>query len=89
MTILNREGGDEWLTWAACTAENVDPEWFFSYDQMQRRWALEVCGGCPVKLECLASDVDGYGVRGGVDLEADRRAARAARQQARRLRGSA
>lgn len=89
MTNPNRDRDDEWLERAACRAEHVDPEWFFSTDKLERRWALEICGGCPVTLECLADDVDGLGIRGGLDLEENRRIARNARQRARRVRGGA
>ena len=43
----------EWQQWAACAESPVD--WFFDdhgvYRQQPR--ALALCGGCPVRVECL------------------------------------
>lgn len=85
--------GEPWETDAACSPLNspgVDPEWWFSADDMEQRWALEICGGCPVQLECFESGVrndDRYGIRAGHDFAAPTKTARAQQKAARQARG--
>ena len=68
---------DEWWRHSACSAEDsdIDPELFFPVGysakaQVQRAAAKKVCGGCPVRGECLTWALDtgqGAGVWGGLD----------------------
>lgn len=80
-----------WREHAACASPAVDPEWFFTTDDTMKRWALEVCGRCPVKEECLQEGFDTgetYGIRAEVDLAKPSREVRARQKQARVARGS-
>lgn len=42
-----------WEEHAACRADGVDPEWFFAATTPDRRRAVRVCTGCPVRADCL------------------------------------
>ncbi|MEV4937378.1 WhiB family transcriptional regulator [Streptomyces zaomyceticus] len=64
---------DRWMGAALCRA--VDADDLFVEGAAQNR-AKTLCGGCPVKAECLAYALDGrieYGVWGGM-TERERRA---------------
>lgn len=60
-----------WRTEAACNSDQVDPAWFDTDGKgMTPVLGLRVCGGCPVRLDCLlealeVSGSDDYGVWGG------------------------
>ena len=46
-----------WLEGAACAGHEVPEMWFpfrDFYDDSKRRRAIEICGGCSVRTECLA-----------------------------------
>lgn len=65
--------GDDWAVRAACRAG--DPDTLFVQGAAQNR-AKQLCGACPVKLECLADALDNqveFGVWGGL-TERERRA---------------
>lgn len=47
--------GDPWQDRAACTATDVDPEWFFPSTPLDEKRALAVCAECPVVKECAES----------------------------------
>src|SRR5690606_41709439 len=63
-----------WASRGACRARDVDPGWFDA-DRSTGGGeavsaALEVCRGCPVRLECLIWAVEGgdwWSVAGGVE----------------------
>lgn len=57
-----------WEEHAACRADGVDPEWFFAATTPDRRRAVRVCTGCPVRAECLrdAMETEQPGLRFGV-----------------------
>jgi WhiB family redox-sensing transcriptional regulator len=64
---------DDWPALAAC--RNADPDSLFVQGAAQNR-AKVVCGGCPVRTECLADALDNrieFGVWGGM-TERERRA---------------
>jgi WhiB family redox-sensing transcriptional regulator len=64
---------DDWTSRAACT--NQKPDELFVQGAAQNR-AKSVCGGCPVRTECLADALDNrveFGVWGGL-TERERRA---------------
>ena len=64
---------EDWPTYAACRA--TDPDSLFVQGAAQNR-AKVVCGGCPVRTECLADALDNrieFGVWGGM-TERERRA---------------
>jgi|SRR5699024_10944450 len=68
--ILNQ---DDWASEAAC--KDLGPDTLFVRGAEQNR-AKQVCGGCPVRLECLAEALDNqieWGVWGGM-TERERRA---------------
>ncbi|MDH6697916.1 WhiB family transcriptional regulator [Streptomyces sp. MAA16] len=85
---------ENWRDHAACRTE--DPELFFPIGTsgpavMQAEQAKRVCGGCPVREQCLRWALDAgdcLGVWGGTD-ENERRALRARkrRQAARAAQG--
>ena len=65
-----REG---WEQDAACRGHDVDL--FFSIEEPDQELALELCGSCEVREECLVSALkrhEMYGIWGGT-LENDRR----------------
>ncbi|MFF7329789.1 WhiB family transcriptional regulator [Streptomyces sp. NPDC008150] len=65
-------GSDDWATRAACRA--ADPDELFVEGAAQNR-AKAVCGGCPVRTECLSHALDGrieHGIWGGM-TERERR----------------
>jgi WhiB family redox-sensing transcriptional regulator len=64
---------NDWISQAACREE--DPDSLFVQGAAQNR-AKSVCGGCPVRVECLADALDNrteFGVWGGM-TERERRA---------------
>lgn len=63
----------DWFSQAACRED--DPDALFVQGAAQNR-AKQVCGGCPVRVECLADALDNrieFGVWGGM-TERERRA---------------
>jgi len=65
---------DRWLQDAAC--RGVETEVFFPErgDTMRHREAMSVCAGCPVRLDCLAANInEGPGVFGGTSAVERRR----------------
>jgi WhiB family transcriptional regulator, redox-sensing transcriptional regulator len=63
----------DWISQAACREE--DPDSLFVQGAAQNR-AKHICGGCPVRVECLADALDNrteFGVWGGM-TERERRA---------------
>lgn len=64
---------EDWPTYAAC--RDADPDALFVQGAAQNR-AKAICGGCPVRTECLADALDNrieFGVWGGM-TERERRA---------------
>lgn len=74
----------------ACVHLDVDPSWFFSIDEFDRpdlsanqrqnlttqnyRKARKVCGGCPIREQCLADNLDvEYGIFGGMGMSQRKR----------------
>jgi hypothetical protein len=60
-----------WHVKAACLDE--DRERFFSDNQTDIKWALNMCAGCPVKNACLKDSLDygdQHGIRGGTTAKA-------------------
>ena len=61
----------DWRDKAACKGE--DMERFFTENQTDIRWALDMCAACPVKAECLEDDLaqeNRHGIRGGMTASA-------------------
>lgn len=59
----------------ACWSDGDD---WFSPHELVRRGAARLCGGCPVRMECLAAAVvrdEQHGVWGGVEFPLKRAAA--------------
>lgn len=57
---------DNWRAKAACRGE--DTERFFTDNQTDIKWALDMCNGCPVRTACLNDSLafeERHGVRGG------------------------
>jgi WhiB family redox-sensing transcriptional regulator len=62
-----------WQRMAACSAAGVD---FTSRSKIEQAAALQICGRCPVRLECLAWSLDvgdRVAVLGGMTAAARRR----------------
>ena len=60
-----------WRDDAACAGEDTDR--FFSDNQTDIKWALDMCASCPVKAACLKDAVDNEersGIRGGTTATA-------------------
>jgi WhiB family redox-sensing transcriptional regulator len=81
----------EWAWQAEAACRGTDPELFFPATDEEAGPAKQVCGGCPVRLACLAFALEReerYGVWGGLtERERARLSAEARRsilQQARR-----
>lgn len=63
---------DGWRDLAACRRST--PRWFYSADPVDQRYALELCGRCPVRGACLAEALEeegssgyrSFGIRGGL-----------------------
>jgi WhiB family transcriptional regulator, redox-sensing transcriptional regulator len=78
-----RQGGTdvsdiEWQLRAACRPEPI--ERFYANDPEDVRSALEICRGCPVRVECLEAAVargEWFGVWGGTTERERRRLIRA------------
>lgn len=69
----------EWMAAGVCA--QTDPEIFFPEKGGPVREAKRVCGGCPVKGECLAFALDNgerFGVWGGLSERERRRLVRGA-----------
>lgn len=67
-------GQMDWTERARC--QGLDPEQFFRRGVAQSRGAIRICGGCPVKEDCLQYAIDhevDFGVWGGL-TERQRRA---------------
>lgn len=80
MTIAGPDG--HWTASAKCGAGGVAPDALFVEGAAQRD-ARAVCGGCPVRLLCLADALDSradFGVWGGM-TERERRALRRRRPE--------
>lgn len=66
-------GDDRWMNDAACAGQG--PDVMFPVTDAKQRRAARVCGGCPVRQECLRYALDNrieWGVWGGL-TEAQRR----------------
>lgn len=62
-----------WVHGAACAGDPSPGDWFASDDAERTARAVAVCGGCPVRLECLEAGAgEGWGVWGGVPRERGR-----------------
>lgn len=76
MTVLGAQGYDgHWTARASCGQGKLAPDALFVEGSAQRD-ARAVCGGCPVRLDCLADALDSradFGVWGGM-TERERRA---------------
>ena len=76
------EADGHWTARAACGSGNVQPDELFVEGAAQRD-ARAVCGGCTVRLLCLADALDSradFGVWGGM-TERERRALRRRRPE--------
>ena len=65
--------GRPWAAYAAC--RGADPDLFFPGEGEDAEAAVRICGGCPVRAECLEWALETrvrYGVWGGT-TERDRR----------------
>lgn len=63
-----------------CADPSQDAEAWYSTIPKERVRAMQLCGQCPVAVQCLAAALEGrerFGVWGGVDLESPTRAFRA------------
>jgi WhiB family redox-sensing transcriptional regulator len=73
-----RASGGNWRGRAAC--RNADPELFFPEGTSgpalrQTSAAIQICGPCPVRSQCLSLALDrgyDYGIWGGVSAEGRR-----------------
>jgi WhiB family redox-sensing transcriptional regulator len=77
-----QDAASGWIELAAC--RGLDAALFFPTRGEWTRAAREVCGGCPVRAECLEHALDAgekFGIWGG-KTERQRRAMRRARQRA-------
>lgn len=66
--LFYRPEASHWLPLAACTAPDVNPEWFYPHEWESPAEARAVCRQCPVARECLDDALqtkDAFGVRGG------------------------
>lgn len=66
-----------WAAYASC--RDADPEMFFSASEAVTADAVRICGGCPVKGECLSWAIATrvkYGIWGGLDERQRRRLVR-------------
>jgi WhiB family redox-sensing transcriptional regulator len=76
------ERSPAWLDDAAC--RDIEIDIFFPGNGERAQPALEICGRCPVRAECLAEAMDDptldHGIRGGMTS--------AARKQARKARSA-
>lgn len=66
-----------WAAYAAC--RDADPELFFSSSEAEVASAVRICGGCPVREECLEWALDTrvrYGIWGGTTERERRRVLR-------------
>src|SRR5438270_8347507 len=73
-------GDESWRLDALCA--ETDPEAFFPEKGGSTREAKRVCGGCPVRLQCLEFALDSderFGIWGGLS-ERERRRLRLARR---------
>ncbi len=65
-----------WQTRAGCL--DADPDLFFSTDPAERAEAQRICGGCPVRTDCLTFALEhngaghDFGIWGGTDPDARR-----------------
>lgn len=71
MPVKHNAARPSWPERAACNQPGVNPDWFFPEKGRHGKRALLVCGGCPVRDECLAdalarSERDDWGIRGGL-----------------------
>ena len=72
-----------WQQDAAC--RDAEPDLFFSTAEADRAEALEMCGSCPVRLECLEHALEtreAYGIWGGTDEQERKRLLRRRRRAA-------
>jgi WhiB family redox-sensing transcriptional regulator len=56
-----------WVAYAAC--READPDWFFPGPDDDGRAGIRMCGGCPVREECLEWALETripYGIWGGM-----------------------
>ena len=64
-----------WMEGAACAGHEFPEMWFpfrDIYDDSKRRRAIEICGGCPVQVQCLEyalplAELDG--IWGGLTMD--------------------
>ncbi len=71
---LATERAQGWMNDAAC--QGMDPKFFFMEHGGSDRPALAACFRCPVRYECMEYAVDNerYGIYGGTDARARKRA---------------
>lgn len=84
--MLSRSTPLPWADEAACAGHPTPDMWFpfrDIYDASKRRRAKEICGGCPVRIECAEYAQARYwieGIWGGLDSEERRELRRKGRQ---------
>lgn len=68
--MFDSKGEEAWQDKAICKGSHVDPDWW--HDAGQEHRAIYLCGGCPVRSECLDYALRGreaHGVWGGANLK--------------------
>lgn len=86
LLAMIRRASPEWQRHAACAGEPITV--FFPERGGSTKRAYELCGGCPVRAECLADSLADpeldHGIRGGYSADA-----RKAKRRADAKRGAA
>lgn len=76
-SLLSLVAPGGWQEDAAC--RDAPPELFFSTDDDARQQAMQLCGRCPVRSQCLEQALasnETYGIWGGTDEHERKRLAR-------------
>lgn len=73
-----RGSHESWYDFAACTAPDVNPDWWFPRQgaNRDRDRAKAICHSCPVKYECTlkaVKDKEQSGIFGELDVKGRRR----------------
>jgi WhiB family redox-sensing transcriptional regulator len=70
---------EEWMDEAKCAAPDVDPDIFFSTDQIDTERAKTICRECPMRMQCAAyalGNREREGLWAGMDMNTLRQEAR-------------